>query len=156
VKRSLLLVTALLLIGCEKPKYTDAEMQKFRNGTPRLTEACLDKIQKGGIEALSEQDECYEMLPAARWRGLWRNDFEGSLFCPAPAKECTNGSSGEAIWLEFKSRPAAVREALPGGLYEVDFIGRRTAHGDGMVAAGYAQDMVVDRLISMRKVEPKK
>ena len=44
-----------------------------------------------------------------------------------------------------------LRDALPGGLYAVDFVGRRTAQGTPYVGA--EADIIVDRLISIRQVE---
>jgi hypothetical protein len=46
-----------------------------------------------------------------------------------------------------------MRDALPGGLYAVEFIGRRTARGSAYAGYGYAQDIIVDRLISMKEID---
>ena len=48
-------------------------------------------------------DQCVKMSPSVRMQGLWRNEFEGSQFCPAPAKECSfaleDGGNERRIWL---------------------------------------------------------
>jgi hypothetical protein len=129
-------------------------MQKIRTEMPWLTDGCLDKIRWGGIGALKDNEDCTRRLPPARWSGLWRNDFEASLFCPAPAPQCPGDARGDRIWFELEPRPAAVRNTIPGGLYAVDFIGRRSARGSPHEAWGFTQDIVVDRLISIKEVEP--
>src|SRR5688500_21141 len=68
-------------------------------------------------------EQCFKMLPAQRFRGLWRNDFEGSQFCPAPAVKCEYAMPGEAIWLS--ERPNRWPD---GKLYLVDFVGRKTMY----------------------------
>ena len=146
-------VILLLLIGCDqrKPQMSDAQMQKLRVAMPWLSEACLETIRWGGIP----KDDCEKRLPPARYRGLWRNDFETPLFCPAPARECKNAvpPTVNGIWLELRPTPAAVRDVAPGGLYAIEFIGRKSAGESLRMAEGYAQDIVVDRVISIREVE---
>jgi hypothetical protein len=146
----------LILFGCDQrqPKMSDAQMQRLRNEAPYLTDVCLEKIRFGGIESLGRNADCEQRLPPRRWRGLWRDDFEGSLFCPAPAGECRNRLilPNDQIWLDLKPRPAAVRDQRLGGLYRVEFIGRETARGTSY--SGYAQDIIVDRLISIKEIEP--
>jgi hypothetical protein len=148
-------ILLLLLIGCDQrqAKMSDAEMHKLRAEAPYLTEACLERISLNGIESLAPNEDCSQRLPPRRWHGLWRNDFEGSLFCPAPAQECTNGGRplSERIWLELEPRPAIVRD---GALYAVEFIGRRTARGSPYAGSGYPQDIIVDRMISMKELQP--
>jgi hypothetical protein len=134
---------------------SDAELQRIRTGTPGITEDCLDKMKWGGIEAApTETDQCYKMLPATRWHGLWRDGFEGQIFCPAPAQECPGHSPKDESWFELKSRPPGVEKDPLGALYAVDFIGRRTAQSSSMIAYGFQHEMVVDRMISVRLVEP--
>jgi hypothetical protein len=149
----------LLVVGCDRrqPKMSDAEMHKLRAEAPYLTDACLERIRLNGIDSLRNEvessvpnEDCSQRLPPRRWQGLWRNDFEGSLFCPAPARKCTNRGRplSERIWLELEPRPAAARD---GALYAVQFIGRRTARGSPYAASGYPQDIIVDRMISMKQ-----
>ena len=63
--------------------------------------------------------------------------------------------------LEFRSGlkvPGIDAETPPGGLYALDFIGRRTAHGGVNGDGPLAQELIVDRLISIKQIEapPKK
>jgi hypothetical protein len=96
--------------------------------------------------------QCFKMLASKRWTGLWRNEFERSWFCPPPARECSSNTTGEKAWLEFSSSlPAHWKGLRPGGLYAVDFIGRRTAYGSG---DGRVGGITFDRMISIKELEP--
>jgi hypothetical protein len=153
MKRACLLSVALLFACQEqKPKFTDEQMREVRAESPWMTDECLEKMQWGGIKAVT--GDCTRRSPAARWRGLWRTDFEGSLFCPAPAQTCSNSVQGRRIALEVDPYPAAMRNTKPGGLYAVEFIGRRSSHGTAMEVSGYKADIRLDRLISIRQIEP--
>jgi hypothetical protein len=152
---SIFCIGAALCVGCHKgqPKMTDEQVQKMRTEEPYLTKACIEKLRWNGVEAF-DPETCIERLPAARWRGLWRDSFEAQVFCPAPAQQCPSKKADDLMWIEVGKRPAAMRDVLPGGLYAIDFIGRATAHGTPMRAYGmYRQDIVVDRMISIRQVE---
>ena len=90
--------------------------------------------------------------------GLWRNAFEAPIFCPAPADRC--GSDPTAIanqmemGIQFKADPPGFGpDTRPGGLYSVEFIGRRTAHGYIYGDRPNAQAVMVDRLISIKEIE---
>jgi len=148
------LVMVVLLSACEqrKPKFTDAQMDEVRVQTPWMTDECLEKMRWGGVTAVT--GDCTRRSPPARERGLWRNDFEGSLFCPAPATSCSNGTGGSPIWLDVDSTHAAPKGLVTGGLYAVEFVGRASSHGTSWEAYGYPQDIVVDGMISVRQVEP--
>ena len=137
----------------QKPVMSDAEMRKLHARAPYMTDACLNKVKWGGIEALDDSDDCTQRLPPARWHGLFRNNFEGPLFCPRPAHMCPAGTQADKIWFEFEPRPESLKHAIPGGLYAVDFIGRRSARGSPRGAWGFSQDIVVDRLISLKEIE---
>jgi len=144
----------------ENGPLNDAEVQRIREAAPGMTETCVAKLRTGGTKALQAPTaECFQMTASQRWSGLWRNDFEGSLFCPAPAKTCGYVARGRrsepSIWLDFGRPPSA--EFSPkqhGGLYAVEFIGRRTAipghHGHMGV---FDAEMIVDQLISMKEIE---
>jgi hypothetical protein len=152
-RTSVLWAAVTLLAGCnqQEPVFTDEQMDRIRAESPDLTDRCLEIMRWHGIEAL--QGDCTKRDQPKRWRGLWRNDFEGSLFCPAPALQCRNDESGERIWLDLNPMPASLRHVRPGALYAVEFVGRRSSNGTGMSAYGYRQDIVVDRLISIKQVE---
>jgi hypothetical protein len=95
-------------------------------------------------------DQCYKMKPEQRWTGLWRNEFEGSRFCPAPARTCGFTTPGEVVWLD----PSRVTKTTPdGALYSVRLLGRRTAvKGRYGHMGGSDQELIVDRFMSMKKV----
>lgn len=59
--------------------------------------------------------------PSQEFRGLWRNAFEGSRFCPAPATSCDQRTPGDRIWLD-----GGPIERPDGKLYHVQFVGRQT------------------------------
>lgn len=149
-------VAALLLIvtGCEQrvPKISNESMQELRAGLPGITEQCLETISFGGLEATPDRvDKCFQMLPPQRWKGLWRDDFEGSRFCPAPAESCSYASPGDAVWLTFIDTPGWQQGRPRGGLYAIEFIGRRTAQKGSYGHLGMSQhEVLVDRLISLK------
>jgi hypothetical protein len=154
------LVALTMTGGCERarqmtPKFSDHQMREMRAGMPGMKEECLNIIRWEGLEALSEgTGECFEMTKPAHWRGLWRDDFEGSRFCPSPATKCVNDAAGEWIWLTIQ-QPQNAPELGSGALYEIDFVGRRTAQkGEfGHMGAG-DYEMIVDRLNSIKMLEP--
>jgi hypothetical protein len=92
------------------------------------------------------------MQRATRWRGLWDSGWEWSIFCTDPTHKCeTSPEKGDA-WLEF-SEGAYNGPRLTHGLYEIEFIGRRTAQPAGFGHLGqYDYEIIVDRVISMKKV----
>lgn len=156
----------LVVAGCgqpqpeQKPQLSADEVTKMRKALPRMLDACIQKMRWGGIDAVPQEvDECYEMTPRQTWRGLWRDDFEGSTFCPAPATKCglTDENASEPhIWLEYSLPAPKDPKANPfGGLYEVEFIGRRTKYGGNFGHMGvFEHEMLVDRMISIREIEP--
>ena len=153
----ILMATVMLISGCAQSdaKMSEAELDEMQQILPGMTAECVDKARMGGIAALSsiETDKCFQMEPSRRWAGVWRNDFEGQRFCPAPATECSIESPGDEIWLRYSKglRRAGVepREGV-GGLYTIEFIGRRTliegAHGHH---GAYDHEIIVDRLTSI-------
>ena len=103
-------------------------------------------------------DQCVKMSPSVRMQGLWRNEFEGSQFCPAPAKECSfaleDGGNERRIWLDFAAPFPSSEERLPGGLYAVDFVGRRTVYrGEYGHLGVFDGEVIVDRMISIKEIE---
>jgi hypothetical protein len=132
------------------PMYSDAELAQFR--ARGVKSSCLETIRWGGLGSFKDPEECFEKLPPAHWRGLWRNDPEISYFCPAPATKCPEGTERDRISIDFQSHRPNITSW--NGLYQVDFIGRRTARGGFRAGYGARQDMIVDRLISMKEIEP--
>jgi hypothetical protein len=133
-----------------------AELQAF---APGITAACLEKARFGGINAINSLgvEQCYEMAPARTWRGLWRNDFEGSRFCPEPMKDCGYDTPGDDIWLSYSQglKPQRLwpREGT-GRMYQVKFIGRLTAKRGHYAHFGSSDyEVVVDRVLSIRTLQ---
>jgi len=92
-------------------------------------------------------DECVKFDPSRKWQGVWRNEFEGSRFCPAPARKCSFSSPGDRIWLDVRKSPDQT-------LYAVDFIGRRTAVKGAYGHMGvFDYELIVDRMISIKQIE---
>lgn len=138
---------------------TRAEAEKVRRETPLagLTEACAARLRSGGLQAMDSLPlhDCFVSTPRRRWRGLWRDDFEGSRFCPAPAAECSHRTGGEEIWLNVPEGSVPWRGQGIGGLYAVEFIGRRTIHPGLFGHLGmFSHEMTVERMISIREIEP--
>ena len=133
---------------------TKGDMRQIASIFPGMTDACLQRIQKAGMDAFPDSTEqCFHMTPRQRWRGVWRNDFEGQIFCPAPARDCSPGS--DDVWLNFsKQLPHSKLESI-GGLYEIEFIGRKTVHRGRFGHFGmFNHEVVVERVISLRELEP--
>lgn len=149
-------VSIFNIVGCHHavPKLTEAAVERLRNELPGVTEECLSKMRFGGVEAIPKRvDQCFKMTPAQRWRGLWRDDFEGQQFCPAPARQCSFDSPDDRIWLTFGTDVHHLHKTDEGSLYTIDFVGRRTLlrglHGHMGV---FQHEIVVDKLISIRSI----
>lgn len=104
-------------------------------------------------------DQCVKFDAPLRMHGLWRNDFEGSQLCPAPATDCSFNTPGERIWLDY-ALPLPGTEpkrftVQPGGLYAVQFVGRQTKYKGSYGHMGvFDHQVIVDRMISIRELEP--
>jgi hypothetical protein len=151
-----MLIAALLPAGCDRPlpKISATVLQQIRSAYPGMTEACLKRIEYGGIEAVpSEVQNCFRMTPPRRWNGLWRDDFEGQRFCPAPARECSYASRGDQVWISFKPGTRPRQGSATGKTFLIDFVGRRTLlpghHGHMGV---FAHEIVVDKLLSISRL----
>lgn len=144
-----ILIDRLLAIK-RVPMYSDAELAQFH--ARGVKTSCLETVKWGGLGSFRDPEECFEMLPSARWRGLWRNGAVTSFFCPEPATKCPEDKKDDQIALNFKSWPPKLSGY--GGLYKIDFIGRRTVRGGFSAGFGATHDMVVDHLISMKEIEP--
>lgn len=135
-------------------------MEKLRVGDPGMTEECLNKIRWGGIEAATGKiEDCYKFDPPRRWKGLFFTGFEVSRFCPEPARECSDDTPGEHIWLAQGPSIQIPRRNGESGpepeLFRVDFIGRKTTYPGGHGHTGASEEeIIVDRLISLKQVEP--
>jgi len=152
-------VTAVVLAGCHRrmPKVSEKTIEAIHAFEPGMTEQCLDKIRWGGFESLTgEEEDCYKFDAPRRWKGLYFGEFEGSRFCPAPARQCSDSSPGEHIWL--KASPSAGVPAWNGressGLFAMEFIGKKTSYPGHYGHMGMSdEEIVVDHLISMKQLE---
>ena len=128
-------------------------MEDIRAENPGMTKACLEVVRRTGFPPLDDMPRCYGMLPAKRWAGLWNSGWEWTNFCPAPARECPIASEHGDVWLEFADK-AYDGPDLPDGIYEIEFIGRRTAKaGSFGHLSQYDHAMVVDRVLSITLVQ---
>lgn len=160
MKRLALLMLAPISVGgCDDRGSPASAYRSWKNqvivavGLRSFFDLCAVKKETkyGNVYERIPLDKCYKMDPPRRWKGLWRNDFEGSRFCASPAKFCDDRTTGPQTWFDYDDP-----KLLPfGGLYEVDFIGRRTSvRGRYGHMGGSDYEIVIDRLISMTTVEP--
>ncbi|ALJ14421.1 hypothetical protein [Sphingopyxis macrogoltabida] len=154
---AILLPAIMTVQACERqrPVVSEELVRELKDELPGITEQCLNRLRYGGIDAMpTRADQCFEMGPKKLWKGLWRNDFEGSRFCASPAESCSSDTSGERIWL---SDPDNILRVKTGdeALYRIEFWGRRTlkagAHGH---LGGSDHDLIVDEVISLARMVP--
>lgn len=129
----------------------DRWMAETGRSLPGRPVPCAYTRIENGVEVTSsiDTDKCVHMAPPKRWSGLWRNQFEGSRFCPAPVRECAPDTPGVGIWLSWDKGPDP-----SGGLYRVEFIGRRTAYPGRYGHLGVAEhEMIVDRMLAISELE---
>ena len=160
--RNALLVTLFLLgpLKCsspsdevvnDRPKFSDAEMQKIAAENPGMKAACLEKLKKSGSLGIFNDLACFEMMPARRWKGLLHWSLSGTNFCPAPAADCPSNANRGDIWLHGSIAPEG--QELAWGVYQVEFIGRRTkVPGHLGPWLQYDHLMIVDRMILIGKL----
>jgi hypothetical protein len=159
---SFVLALVVLLAGCNQqpqrqPKMSDTQLRLMRSEMPGITDECLDKAKWGGVEAMPKAEECFRFSKSQRMQGLWRNQFEGSEFCESSDRRCpdpkTAADPESFIWLELEL-PAGYEDTPPGGLYAIDFVGRRSLGGGMFGHFGVAKhEVLVDRLLSIKLVE---
>ena len=130
---------------------TDQIIARTGKGVPGRPFPCAREKNEKGIAVIESMpiDKCFKMLPAQRWHGLWRNDFEGSQFCAAPAVVCDYNSQGDRVWLS-----ADYVRAQSGALYSIEFVGRKTMYKGPYGHLGMSdQEIIVDRVISIKMVQ---
>jgi len=130
---------------------TDQLIVRTGEGVPGRPFPCAREKTEQGISVIERMptDKCFRMLPAQRWRGLWRNNFEGSQFCAAPAVVCDYHSPGERVWLN-----ADRVRGRRGALYSLQFVGRKTMYTGPYGHMGMSdQEIIVDRVISIKMVQ---
>ena len=158
MKLWMLVLTSMALASCDQrqPKLTDAQVEKFRKEEPGFTEECVQKFRWGGLNALPrDAHECYKFDSPRRWKGFAYLGFETSRFCPEPAHDCSNDTPGDYIWLS--AAPSIKAPPWDGDtspqLFEVDFIGRKTTYPGHYGHGAFEQEIIADRLISMKRIE---
>jgi len=151
-------VVGALLVSCHqrKPVVSDRDYAMFKASFPGMTQRCLNDYRYGGHWGdLVDRSDCFDMMPAQRWSGLWEHGWEWTNFCPDPAKEC-EWMSKRGIWLKF-AEGARPKSDIPWGLYRIEFVGRRTkVRGNFGHTNAYDHLMVVDRLISIKTIPGEK
>lgn len=165
MKRAVAGMIVIAMLSCCRDRNTPP--QAYRHWSDKLAVAiglskvgivqpCWFKVNEtknvAGYERIA-LDQCFEMDPQRHWKGLWHNEFEGSRFCPAPAKECSWQTPGEKVWLSFPERKSYLDLDSQPGIYEVDFIGRETSYSGNYGHMGASnREMLADRLISIKQL----
>ena len=128
----------------------DQEIARTGKGVGDRIAPCARAAEENGVRVVRTlpTEQCVKLLPARRYRGLWLDQFEGSRFCPEPARECTATSPGDKIWLTVKE---------PGGgagtVYAVEILARRTMYKGAYGHLGVSDhELIVDR-VNTRVVE---
>lgn len=135
-------------------KLSDAKIQELRRNLPGITNECIEKVRFGGVEALPQQtQDCFEMMPPQHFRGLWRDNFEGSRFCPEPSRTCSYDTSGDEIWLTMSAGAGEPERKMVGNLYSIEFRGRRTKVPGSYGHLGMSRhEVLVDKIVSIAAV----
>src|SRR5690242_7920792 len=113
MRRAVAVLAMLSLSGCSD--YNGTPVAAYRRWQDRLVASthipffglkpvCSTRwigTKNVGAYEMLPLDQCFKFNAPQRMKGLWRNDFEGSRFCPLPASACSYGMPGEKIWLDF-------------------------------------------------------
>ena len=116
-------------------------------------------------------DQCYKMEKARRYRGVWVDEFEGQRFIPegtnppewpktnphSPGwKEQAERARLATTWLNT-SRVTVDRNSRRSGARRfIEFVGRKTMFPGAYGHMGMSgQEVIVDRVISLRDCPPK-
>jgi hypothetical protein len=130
-----------------------AKAARIRNGYSGPMPCEYETMERGvAVITGPPVDRCFKMTKPQHWQGLWRNNFESSQFCVVPLERCPDDDPKGFVWLNFQAPLPGVRDTPPGGVYAVDFVGRKTAY-PGTYDGGAPEEIVVDRLISVKLVK---
>jgi len=101
-------------------------------------------------------EKCVKMDAPKRWRGLWRNEFEGSQFCPGTPDHCSYDDQPRIWFAKGKAKfPNGVKPSI-GYIYEIEFVGRMTAYKGQYGHFGlFDHEVVADEVISIRQLPTK-
>jgi hypothetical protein len=96
------------------------------------------------------------MTEPRRLRGVWVDEFEGSVFLPRRTNLIGVGGDEDEIWLDVETNeiPGLVDQAGYTRAFEIDFVGRQTVvpGGHGHMG-GFDHHLIVDRVISVRPID---
>jgi len=97
-------------------------------------------------------EKCVKMDAPKRWRGLWRNEFEGSQFCPGTPDHCSYDDRPR-IWFSHKGNfPGGMKPSI-GYIYEIEFVGRMTAYEGSYGHFGlFDHEIIADQIMSVRQL----
>lgn len=127
---------------------------------------CASRQKESGIEVIVgvPVDQCFKMLPAERFRGIWLDQFEGSTFFEGASdaetvkaelrrRMATPTADGEWLGWDDANRAVSLPRSSNARLIAIDFIGRRTAYRGRYGHMGMSNsEVVVDRMISARPI----
>ena len=156
--RGIVAILAIALVaGCEKspkPKVSNADLQEFAKAHPGITNECLNNYRSSGdwVPIVTGAADCFEMQAPRRWNGIWNKGWEWSNFCAAPATTCSASFVDDEMDLRF-SEKAYPNGAELDGMFEIEFVGRRTKvagyHGH---LNQYPHFIVADRVTAIRRI----
>ncbi len=142
-----------------EPVMSDADVALLRDTYPHMKEECIELMRFEGVYSYPvEVDRCFPMTEPRKFHGVWRTQFEGSIFCPNATDLCQPTIEGPIAWLstsagvELPIEPATGREPR---YFELVFVGRSTKEKGNyghMGASDY--EILVDDLISAREIQP--
>lgn len=127
---------------------------------------CASRRKEGGVEVIVgvPVDQCFKMLPAKRFRGIWLDQFEGSVFidgardmgtAKAELRRRLAVPAAHMEWLGWDDtyRAAHFPPSPNARVVAIDFIGRRTAYPGRYGHMGMSSsEVVVDRIISAHPI----
>lgn len=105
-------------------------------------------------------EQCYKMQPPKHYRGIWLDQFEGSLFfegatsaadVKARYRKLLAGRFSDKEWLDFaemlERRLYRDRDFAHARMFAIEFVGRRTAYKGRYGHMGNSDSlMIVDRI----------
>jgi hypothetical protein len=169
--RRMVLLVAIVLAGCDRHAPPIAAYVNPMDGYARILpldvfgiHSCAKESTANGVTVIEgiPLDQCYKMLPAKRMRGIWLDEFEGSLFFegmthPAQVIAALRHERDAKLWphgewlgwgkaREPETRPRS-RMVL------IDFVGRRTAiPGSYGHLGSTASEVLVDKVLSTKVI----
>jgi hypothetical protein len=116
--------------------------------------------QSTGVDGLTWTEQCFRFSKPQRMSGLWRHNFEVNQFCLPPAKQCPDPANANDPYqgsygnMEFRAQIKGEADTPYGGLYAIDFIGRRSEYPIFGGTNDADRDVIVDRVLAIRIVDP--